>query len=197
MRHLQWHPELTPKIAILISGGGSNMVALVKDIHAGGYAIPSLVISEKALAAGVIKAQQLGVETLVIPYEAFERGDGFQEEIHVALVERKIDFICLAGFMRVLDAWFVEKWKDRILNIHPSLLPKYKGLHTHQRALDAGDSEAGCSVHLVTAELDGGPVLGQARVPILPDDTAESLAARILPEEHKLYPKVLREYLSD
>ncbi|MEO0343690.1 MAG: phosphoribosylglycinamide formyltransferase [Pseudomonadota bacterium] len=195
MRRLQRNPELAPKIAILISGGGSNMVALIKDMQDRGYAEPSLVISNKALVPGVIKAQQLGVPTEVIPHQAFPKGDGFQEEIHVALVEQRINFICLAGFMQILDAWFVDKWKDRILNIHPSLLPKYKGLNTHQRAIDAGDTEAGCSVHLVTAELDDGPILAQAKVPILKEDTARTLAARVLSEEHKLFPRTLRQYL--
>ena len=116
--------------------------------------------------------------------------------IDSALAPYDLDIICLAGFMRVLTAGFVTPWQDRMLNIHPSLLPKYKGLHTHARALDAGDSEHGCTVHLVTPALDDGPILGQARIPVEPDDTPDSLAARVLVQEHRLYPAVLRRYAS-
>ncbi|MEM9715801.1 MAG: phosphoribosylglycinamide formyltransferase [Pseudomonadota bacterium] len=186
---------MTPRVAIFISGGGSNMVALVEDMQAKGYAIPALVLSNKAMASGLIKAQKLGVPTAVVPHQTYDSREAFEDAVQAELDAAKIDRICLAGFMRVLTEGFIRKWEGRMINIHPSLLPKYKGLHTHQRAIDAGDTEAGCSVHLVTAELDGGPVLGQARVPILAEDTADSLAARVLPEEHKLYPKVLQDWI--
>ena len=137
----------------------------------------------------------MGVPTFAIDHRAY-RGDrpAFEAALLEPLLAARPDILCLAGFMRILTPGFVERFQDRMLNIHPSLLPKYPGLHTHQRALDAGDSVAGATVHLVTPELDAGPILGQARVPVLPGDTAESLAARVLAQEHRLYPAVLRRF---
>lgn len=186
---------MTKRVAILISGGGSNMLALVKSMTEGHPARAVLVLSNNADAAGLQKARDLGVATSVVDHRPFGKDrTGFEAKLNEALDLAKPDVICLAGFMRILTPEFVAKWRARILNIHPSLLPKYKGLNTHLRAIEAGDFEAGCSVHQVTDELDDGPVLGQARVPVFPDDTAETLAARILPFEHKLYPLVLEKF---
>jgi len=185
------------QVAILISGGGSNMVALVNSLQRQGNARACLVLSNKAGAAGIAKAQALGVPTDIVESRAYGRDRaGFEQALHARLISAGAEVLCLAGFMRVLSADFVARWQGRILNIHPSLLPKYKGLNTHARAIAAADAVAGCSVHLVTAELDGGPILGQARVEILPGDTPETLAARILPLEHRLYPKVLARFLA-
>ena len=186
---------MTKRVAILISGGGSNMVALARSMVGDHPARCVLVLANSADAGGLVKAAEMGIATAVVDHRPFgaDRA-GFEAELTKALKAAQPDIICLAGFMRVLTGDFVNQWQGGMLNIHPSLLPKYKGLNTHARALAAGDSEAGCSVHQVTAELDGGPILGQARVPVLPDDTAETLAARILPLEHQLYPEVLRKF---
>jgi phosphoribosylglycinamide formyltransferase-1 len=184
------------RVAILISGGGSNMVRLVEDMQSGDHAAePVLVLANDPSAGGLAKAEALGVPTTVVDHRPFQ-GDrhAFEAALQRALDEVRPDIICLAGFMRVLTEGFVAPWNGRILNIHPSLLPKYKGLHTHSRALEAGDSEHGCSVHLVTPALDDGPILGQARVPVLKGDSPDDLAARVLVEEHKLYPAVLRRF---
>ena len=183
------------RVAILISGSGSNMVSLVKSMCGDHPARAVLVLSNKLDAGGLKKADGLGIATQVVDSKSFGKDRaGFESKLNDALELAKPDVICLAGFMRILSADFVAEWQDKILNIHPSLLPKYKGLNTHLRAIEAGDDQAGCSVHQVTAELDGGPVLGQARVAVLADDTPEILAARILPLEHELYPAVLRRF---
>ncbi|PIE15983.1 MAG: phosphoribosylglycinamide formyltransferase [Rhodobacterales bacterium] len=188
---------MTKRVAILISGSGSNMVALVKAMQQPGYpGQPVLVVSNRPEAAGLAKARDLGVATAVVDHKPYGADRAaFEAALSAALEQAQPDVICLAGFMRILTGDFVARWQGKILNIHPSLLPKYKGLHTHLRAIEAGDQQAGCSVHQVTAALDDGPVLGQARLPILPDDTPETLAARILPLEHQLYPEVLRRFL--
>lgn len=186
---------MTKRVAILISGGGSNMLALVRSMTGDHPARPVLVMSNDPQAAGLARAAELGIETAAIDHRPFG-GDraAFENALHERLSAARPDIICLAGFMRVLTAGFTDRWRGRMLNIHPSLLPKYRGLHTHARAIEAGDAEHGCSVHEVTAELDDGPILGQATVPVLPDDTAESLAARVLTMEHQLYPAVLRRF---
>ncbi|WP_027243764.1 phosphoribosylglycinamide formyltransferase [Leisingera daeponensis] len=183
------------KVAILISGGGSNMVSLLESMTGGHPARPCLVLSNNAGAGGLAKAAATGVATAVVDHRPF-LGDraAFEAELVKPIFEAGADIVCLAGFMRVLTAGFVSQFEGRMLNIHPSLLPKYKGLHTHARALEAGDTEHGCTVHEVTPRLDDGPVLGQARVPVLPGDTPETLAARVLVQEHKLYPAVLRRF---
>jgi phosphoribosylglycinamide formyltransferase-1 len=185
------------RVALLISGGGSNMETLVRDMTGDHPARPVLVVSNRPDAGGLAKAQALGVETAVVDHRPF-KGDraAFEAALQEVLAQAKPDIICLAGFMRILTEDFVSSWEGRMLNIHPSLLPKYKGLNTHARAIEAGDSEAGCSVHLVTADLDDGPVLGQAKVPVLADDTPDTLAARVLEQEHVLYPMVLRRFAS-
>ena len=183
-------------VGILISGSGSNMAELVQsmtDDHPGRAAV---VVSNMQGALGLERAKSLGVATRFIEYSSFGRDRlAFEAALQSILNDFDLDILCLAGFMRILSPSFVTPWMDRILNIHPSLLPKFKGLNTHQRALNAAEHEAGCSVHLVTPKLDDGPVLGQGRVPILEDDTAETLAARVLKLEHRLYPKVLHRFL--
>lgn len=185
------------RVAILISGSGSNMVALARSMAGAHPARPVLVASNRPEAAGLEKARALGIETAVVDHRAFgpERA-AFEAALAEVLERARPDIICLAGFMRVLSGDFVARWEGRMLNIHPSLLPKYRGLDTHARALAAGDAEAGCTVHEVTAELDAGPILGQARVPVLAGDTAETLAARVQEAEHRLYPAVLRRFAS-
>lgn len=172
------------------------MVRLVEDMQAGDHpAEPVLVLANDPEAGGLGKAAALGVPTAVVDHRPF-KGDraAFETALQTALDEVRPDIICLAGFMRVLTEQFVAPWDGKMLNIHPSLLPKYKGLHTHARALEAGDKEHGCSVHLVTPALDDGPILGQARVPVRAGDSPEDLAARVLVQEHKLYPAVLRRF---
>ena len=186
------------RVAMFISGGGSNMVALLDDMaRAGHQGVPCVVLANSADAGGLARAQEHGVPTVAVDHRPFA-GDrvAFEAAIAQALKPFAPDMICLAGFMRVLTGGFIDQWTGRMINIHPSLLPKYKGLHTHARALEAGDSEHGCSVHEVTAALDDGPILGQARVPILKGDTPETLAARVLVQEHRLYPAVLRRFVA-
>lgn len=183
------------RVAILISGGGSNMVALVKSMTGDHPARPVLVASNDPAAGGLARAAEAGIATAAVDHRAFGRDRAaFEAALLTHIEAAKPDILCLAGFMRVLTPDFVARFEGRMLNIHPSLLPKYPGLHTHQRALDAGDAEAGCTVHEVTAVLDDGPLLGQARVPVLPGDTADTLAARVLVQEHRLYPAVLRRF---
>ena len=184
------------RVAILISGSGSNMVSLIKAMAGDPDITPVLVISNRASAAGLDRAAELGVPTLTIDHANFANDRlAHEEAIQSALDEHSVDFICLAGFMRILSPGFIKKWPGKILNIHPSLLPKFKGLHTHERALAAGETYHGCSVHVVTASLDDGPILGQARCRIEPEDTPKTLAARVLPLEHKLYPAVLARFI--
>ena len=186
---------MSKKVAILISGGGSNMVALVKSMTGNHPARAAVVLSNNPQAAGLQRAADLGVPTEVVDHRPFGKDRAaFEAVLNKTLKPYQVDLICQAGFMRILTEGFVLGWQGKMLNIHPSLLPKYKGLNTHVRALEAGDSEAGCSVHMVTPELDGGPVLGQIRVPIKPGDTEQTLAARVLVQEHLLYPEVLREF---
>ncbi len=180
---------------MLISGSGSNMVALAESMVGDHPARPVLVLSNVPEAGGLARAEALGIATAVVDHRPFGKDRaGFEAALSAALARAAPDIVCLAGFMRILTEDFTAAWAGRMLNIHPSLLPKYRGLNTHARALEAGDSEAGCTVHEVTAELDGGPILGQARVAIRPGDTPEALAARILPLEHRLYPAVLRRF---
>ena len=182
-------------VAILISGSGSNMVQLIKSMDHEHPAFPSIVISNKSDALGLKKAQDLGIPTKVIDQNLIKsNGLNFEIELINILIENKINIICLAGFMKILSEKFIKKFSDRILNIHPSLLPKYKGLNTHARALASNDAIAGCSVHLVTTELDGGPVLAQTKVLIEKNETVESLKAKVLIQEHVLYPKVLLNF---
>ncbi|TRD18994.1 phosphoribosylglycinamide formyltransferase [Palleronia caenipelagi] len=181
------------RVAILISGGGSNMLRLVESMEGDHPARPCLVLSNDPEAGGLARAEALGVPTAAVDHRPFGKDRAaFEAALSGPLEAAAPDLICLAGFMRILTPGFVSKWAGRMLNIHPSLLPKYTGLHTHARAIAAGDTEAGCTVHEVTADLDEGPILGQARVPVQPDDTPDTLAARVLTAEHRLYPAVLR-----
>jgi phosphoribosylglycinamide formyltransferase-1 len=180
------------RVAVLISGRGSNMRALIDG--ADGYEVV-LVASNKPQAAGLDYARVAGVET----WSLDSKGVGKEEwdrTLSTTLEEHEVGTIALAGFMRILSPWFIEQWRGRIINIHPSLLPKYRGLDTHARALEGGDQVSGCSVHLVTEELDAGDVLGQAEVPIESGDTAETLEQRVLAAEHRLYPQILAEFVN-
>ena len=184
------------RVGILISGRGSNMMALVEAARADDcpYEV-AIVASDKPDAAGLVWARDNGLVTFALSPKGLGK-PAYEAAIDGALRSAGTDVIALAGYMRLLSDEFVAKWRGRIVNIHPSLLPKYKGLDTHQRALDTGDAAAGCSVHVVTEELDGGEVLGRAEVPIVPGDTAETLAERVLVEEHRLYPKVLADFVA-
>ena len=183
------------RVAILISGGGSNMVALARDMDASHPGEPVLVLSNNPDAGGLTKATDMGIPTAVVDHRPFN-GDraAFEAKLHAALLAANPDIICLAGFMRILTPEFTAKWEGKMLNIHPSILPLFTGLHTHQRALDAGMAVHGCTVHRVTAQLDGGPILGQAAISVMAGDTADDLATRLLPLEHRLYPAVLRKF---
>jgi phosphoribosylglycinamide formyltransferase-1 len=183
------------RVAILISGGGSNMVALCESMIGDHPARPVLVASNDPAAAGLRKAAAMGIATASVDHRPF-KGDraAFEAKLLEPIMVARPDIVCLAGFMRVLTPGFVSRFSGRMLNIHPSLLPKYPGLNTHQRALDAGDAEAGCTVHEVTPVLDDGPILGQARLQIRPEDTAQTLADRVLALEHQLYPAVLKRF---
>ncbi|MDT8310811.1 MAG: phosphoribosylglycinamide formyltransferase [Methylophaga sp.] len=181
------------RLVILISGRGSNMQSIIRAIDAGDiHAEIVAVISNRPDAAGLETAAAAGIETQLINHRDFTCREAFDHELAQAIVRYQPDFVILAGFMRILTPEFVRHFAGKLINIHPSLLPKFKGLHTHQRAIEAGEKEHGASVHFVTAELDDGPVILQAKVPVLADDTAESLAARVLVEEHKLYPDAIK-----
>jgi phosphoribosylglycinamide formyltransferase-1 len=180
------------RVAVLISGRGSNMRALVEQ--ASGYEV-ALVASNKPAAPGIGWALEQGLRTWALESKGVGK-EAFDRQLSAALEEADVGMIALAGFMRILSPWFVEEWRGRIVNIHPSLLPKYRGLDTHARAIDAGDAVSGCSVHIVTSELDSGEVLGQAEVPIEPGDTPASLERRVLAAEHKLYARVLSDFVN-
>lgn len=185
-----------PRLAILISGRGSNMEALVRAAQTPDYpATVALVLANKTDAAGLLFASAHGIETLALPHRDFPSREAFDAALDAELRARAIDFLALAGFMRILTPGFIGQWQGRIVNIHPSLLPKYQGLHTQQRALDAGDTETGCTVHIVTEALDDGPILAQARVPILAGDTVETLEARVLAQEHRIYAPALAAHI--
>lgn len=188
-------------LAILISGRGSNMAAILEAARNPQWpGEPVLVVSNRPGARGLDTAAEAGLATASIDHKPFGKDrEAFERELDRVLARHGVEFIALAGFMRVLTAWFVRRWTGRLVNIHPSLLPKYPGLDTHARAIAAGDQRAGCSVHYVSEGVDEGEVIEQAGVPVLPGDTPETLAARVLEEEHRLYPralaKALRAYL--
>lgn len=185
------------KTAILISGRGSNMVALAKAASADGFpAEIALVISNTPGAAGLERASELGIQAMAIDHKRFKTRAAFEAALGAVLKEAGIELICCAGFMRVLTARFTAQWAGRIINIHPSLLPKYKGLNTHERALQAGDTRHGVSVHWVSEELDGGEVIAQSGLSITPADTPDSLASRVLELELRLYPRALKQVAS-
>lgn len=182
------------RVAVLISGRGSNMVALIEAARGKDYpAEIALVLSNRPDAAGLTRAHDAGIATAVVDHRQF--GDdraAFERALDDALQKYRIELICLAGFMRLLTPWFIGRWRGHILNIHPALLPQFKGLHTHRRALDAGVKQHGATVHFVVEETDDGPTVLQQSVPILEGDTEEALAARVLEIEHRIYPEALR-----
>ena len=179
-------------VVVLISGSGSNLQALIDSItQDGNPARIAAVICNRADAYGLVRAQNAGIPTRVLDHRQFDGREAFDAALIEAIDGFDPQLVVLAGFMRILTGDFVRHYEGRLLNIHPSLLPKYKGLHTHQRALEAGDAEHGCSVHFVTEELDGGPLVVQAVLPVMADDTAESLARRVHQQEHQIYPLVI------
>jgi len=181
------------RVAILISGRGSNLAALIDAAKAPDYpAEIALVISNKENAAGLCVAQNAGIPARVIPHQDFASREAFDAALDAALRAADIGIVCEAGFMRIHSEWFARTWEGKLLNIHPSLLPLFPGIRVHQQALDAGVRESGCTVHFIVHELDSGPIVAQAAVPVLPGDTAETLAARILVEEHRIYPQALK-----
>jgi phosphoribosylglycinamide formyltransferase-1 len=183
------------RVAVLISGNGSNLQAIIDASQDEKYpAEIVLVISNRPDAFGLERAKEADISTAMIDHKAYDSREAFEAEMDQHLRAAQVDVICLAGFMRVLTKGFVESWAGRMLNIHPSLLPLFKGLNVQQQALDAGMDKSGCTVHVVTPELDDGPIIGQAEVPIIDGDTAETLAARIAQEEHKLYPVCLATF---
>ncbi|MDH3741077.1 MAG: phosphoribosylglycinamide formyltransferase [Hyphomicrobiales bacterium] len=185
------------RTAVLISGRGSNMQALVAAARAPDYpAEIALVVSNRPDAAGLDYARDQGIAAVTIDHKAYKDRASFEDALDTALGEHDIDLVACAGFMRILSPAFVEKWLGRLLNIHPSLLPAYRGLNTHERALADGASEHGCTVHFMVAELDAGPIIAQARVPVLEGDTADTLAARVLKAEHETYPQALASVAS-
>lgn len=181
------------KVGVLISGRGSNMAALIKAADAPDYPAEIVcVVSNVANAAGVTTARDAGIATAVIPHRNFPDRETFDRAVSAELEKHGVGLIALAGFMRIQSPWFPTRWAGRMVNIHPSLLPSFPGLHVQQQALDAGVRVSGCTVHFVTPELDSGPIIAQAAVPVLQSDKADALAARILRQEHLLYPKVVR-----
>ena len=181
------------RTAVLISGRGSNLQALIEAAgHADFPAEIVLVLSNEADAAGLGRAEAVGIPTRVVPHRDYAERAAFEAALTACLEEASVELVCLAGFMRILTEGFVARWDGRLINIHPSLLPAFPGLDTHARALEAGVKLHGCSVHLVSGELDGGPIIGQAAVPVLPDDDEAALAARVLAAEHRLYPICLK-----
>ena len=181
------------RVVVFISGGGSNMLALVRACAAPDFPAEIVgVISDKADAGGIARAEALGIATFTFVRKDFDSKEAHEAAIFAALDTLAPDILCLAGYMRLLTATFINRYEGRMINIHPSLLPLFAGLHTHQRAIDAGVRVAGCTVHFVTEGMDEGPIIAQAVVPVLPTDSADTLAARVLSVEHKTYPLALK-----
>jgi phosphoribosylglycinamide formyltransferase-1 len=182
------------RVAVLISGRGSNMTALIEAARANDYpAEIALVVSNRPEAAGLARAREAGVATAIVDHRPFgEDREAFERALDAQLSAYRIDFVCLAGFMRLLTPWFVTRWSGRMLNIHPALLPQFKGLDTHRRALEAGVKQHGATVHFVVPEVDAGPIVAQGFVAVREDDTEATLAARVLEVEHRIYPQALR-----
>lgn len=181
------------KIGVLISGRGSNMAALIEAAKADDYpAEVALVVSNVADAPGVATAKGQEIATAIVSHRGQPDRETFDRAVTAELERHGVELVVLAGFMRIFSPWFPQHWKGRLINIHPSLLPAFKGLRVQQQAIDAGVRVSGCTVHFVTEDLDGGPIIAQAAVPVLPEDTADALAARILRQEHRLYPLVVR-----
>ncbi len=182
------------RVAVLISGRGSNMAALIEAAKAKDYpAEIALVLSNRPAAPGLVRAREAGIATAVIDHRPFGADrEAFERALDAALSARNIDLVCLAGFMRLFTPWLVTRWSGRMLNVHPALLPQFKGLDTHRRALEAGVERHGATVHFVVAETDSGPIVAQEAIPVLAGDTEETLAARVLEVEHRIYPQALR-----
>ena len=191
-------PPARKRVGVLISGRGSNMVSLAQAAQAPDYpAEIALVLSNVPDAGGLARAREFGIATATVDHREFGKDrEAFERALDEVLRQNRVEFIALAGFMRIMTPWFVSRWQGRLINIHPSLLPDFKGTHTHRRALEAGVPEHGCSVHFVVPELDAGPVIAQAKVPVLPGDDEDKLAARVLAQEHLLYPQALAEVAS-
>ncbi len=185
------------RVGVLISGRGSNMMSLVEAARSSSFpAEVVLVVSNRPDAPGLAWAKEQGLPALGLDHNHYSDREHFESQIDSVLKAAKVDLVACAGFMRLMTTGFVEAWRDRMLNIHPSLLPLFKGLNTHQAALEAGVKISGCTVHIVRPEMDAGPILGQAAVPVLPGDTPETLGARVLDAEHRLYPAVLAQFAS-
>jgi phosphoribosylglycinamide formyltransferase-1 len=182
------------RVAVLISGRGSNMVALIEAAKDPNFpAEIALVLSNRSDAAGLVRARADGIATAVVDHTAFGKDrEAFERAVQAMLEDHRIDLVCLAGFMRLLTPWLVRRWEGRLINIHPALLPAFKGLHTHARVLAAGERTHGATVHFVVPEMDSGPIIAQGKVPVHDDDTPDTLAARVLEEEHRLYPLALK-----
>lgn len=181
------------KLAVFVSGNGSNLQSIIDACRIDNFpAEIGLVIANKTESFGLVRAAQAGIPTRIVSHKDFPTRELFEEQLLLTLRDFEIDLICLAGFMRVLTPHFIAPWLGRLINIHPSLLPKYKGLHTHERAITAGDKEAGCTTHFVSAEVDEGEVILQRSVPIFQNDTPDLLAKRVLKEEHILYPETIK-----
>ncbi len=187
-------PMIKKRVAVLISGRGSNMAALIEAAKAQDYpAQIALVLSNLPDAAGLVGAREAGIATAVVDHRPFGADrEAFERKVDAELAAHRIDIVCLAGFMRLLSPWFVARWSGRMLNIHPALLPQFKGLHTHRRALEAGVERHGATVHFVVPEMDSGPIVAQESIALMKDDTEEALAARVLAVEHRIYPRALR-----
>jgi phosphoribosylglycinamide formyltransferase-1 len=183
------------RVAVLISGRGSNMASLIAAARDDSYpAEIALVLSNRPDAPGLANAKSQGITTAVVDHAHYGKDrEAFERALQDVLTAHRIDLVCLAGFMRLLTPWFVGQWQGRMLNIHPALLPAFKGLHTHERALEAGVKTHGATVHFVSPEMDSGPIIVQAEVPVLPGDTPDTLAARVLEAEHRIYPPALRQ----
>jgi len=187
------------RVAVLISGRGSNMAALIEAADAEDYpAAIVLVLSNRPDAAGLARARAAGIATAVVDHKPFgDDRQAFERALDAELIKHGVEITCLAGFMRLLTPWFVNRWNGRLLNIHPALLPQFKGLHTHRRAIEAKVARHGATVHMVAPEMDSGPVVLQDSVPVLEGDTEETLASRVLELEHRLYPRALRMVIED
>jgi phosphoribosylglycinamide formyltransferase-1 len=183
------------RVAVLISGRGSNMASLIAAAKDDGYpAEIALGLSNRPDAPGLANAKTQGITTAVVDHTQYGKDrEAFERALQDVLTAHRIELVCLAGFMRLLTPWFVGQWQGRMLNIHPALLPAFKGLHTHERALEAGVKTHGATVHFVSPEMDSGPIIAQAEVPVLPGDTPDTLAARVLEAEHRIYPQALRQ----
>jgi phosphoribosylglycinamide formyltransferase-1 len=182
------------RVAVLISGRGSNMVALIEAAKDPNFpAEIALVLSNRSDAAGLVRARADGIATAVVDHTPFGKDrEAFERAVQATLEDHRIDLVCLAGFMRLLTPWLVRRWEGRLINIHPALLPAFKGLHTHARVLAAGERTHGATVHFVVPEMDSGPIIAQGKVPVHDHDTPDTLAARVLEEEHRLYPLALK-----